>query len=161
MATLLGITSKPTPGTEWFGLNSVNQMAQALTLPAGGPWNIVTLGTWLGGYGENADYKLCLWSAGGTLLRSSSGGTVGSAIVSAQQDITPYEVPGGTVVYVGFWRDPNDNTQVPFRSSSSPHLHDTAGSAPASFSGETTHSGQALNAWLYYEAANMCRPHRP
>lgn len=33
----LGSTSEPTTFAEGFGLNSVNQMAQALTLPSGGP----------------------------------------------------------------------------------------------------------------------------
>ena len=62
MATL-GSTSEPTTFAEGYGLNSVNQMAQALTLPSGGPWRIYRLGGHLAGWNSTARYRLVLWSS--------------------------------------------------------------------------------------------------
>ena len=159
MATL-GTTAKPTEWIEWFGAGSVNQIAIALTLPAGGPWNITDLHAWIAGRGMPADYRLCLWTSGGTLVAQSALGTVaGQALapgnlVLASRAITPYEVPGGTTVIVGFWRDPAHSMQTGYNTSvAGSHYHDTEAAGPASLSGWSTHTG-AHGYYLTYEAAN-------
>src|SRR6187397_1159201 len=146
MATL-GQVSKPTTNQEWFGLNSTNQTGIAVTLPAGGPWSIYRLGGWLAGKDATADYKLCLWTSGGTLARSSATGTLaGQAFAlgnaaNAELNITPYVVAGGTTVIVGWSRDPASDVQWPYTGSGS-HYHDTqTGSWPGSLVGFGTHTG--------------------
>src|SRR5688572_10560350 len=99
---VLGSTAKPASNQEFFGLNSVNQMVMALTLPSGGPWNITRLGGWLAGVGAPASAKLILMTSGGTLVRSGATFTAGSMAFALgnttnyEQDISAYEVPGGT-----------------------------------------------------------------
>jgi hypothetical protein len=161
MATL-GSTAKPTDSIEWFGLNSVNQVAMALTLPAGGPWKITHVGGWLAGRGSVADYRLVLWNGAGTLLRYTALGSVASQalangnLASAYMPLTSeYEATGGQTVYVGFWRHPSDPVQNGGTSSGS-HIHSTVGSAPANFGSWSTHSGGGLTGfYLTYEPSNQ------
>jgi hypothetical protein len=162
----VGNTAKPATFQEAWGLNTNNQQAQLQTMPSGGPWLITKLGGWLAGWDENADYKLCLWSAAGTLLRSGATGTLAAQslalgnCVQAVQTITAYECAGGTQFYVGWSRDPNDNLQFG-KYSSGTHLDDTALSWPSDLSGFSSHGGGAISAYIAdYELANSA-PNAP
>lgn len=164
MATL-GNTTKPATSQEWFGLNSTNHIAMALTLPAGGPWRIYRLGQWVAGQGETSRVRLCLWSAGGGLARQSDQFTAASmafALGNTQKyemDIDDYEVAGGTTVIVGFWRHPSDNTQHGMTGSGSHYHKLSTATSPQSLAGFSTHGGQ-VGAYLYYESANQA-PNAP
>lgn len=158
MATL-GSTAEPTNNQEWFGINSVNHVGIALTLPSGGPWRIYRLGAWLAGKDASASVKLILWTASGSVARNSATFTAAGLAfalgnnVKYEQDITDYEVAGGTTVIVGFWRDPSDPVQHGYTNSGS-HYHKTSTSGTVqSLSGFSTHAGQT-GAYLYYEQAN-------
>ena len=166
MATL-GQSSKPSTSQATFGLNTKNQQALLVTLPSGGPWKITRLGAWLAGYGDSASAKLCLWSAGGSLVRNGPTFTVagaGFALGAAynyEQGITDYIVNGGTSLYVGWSRNPADSSghQFPLTGSGS-HIDDTqTGTWPASFSGEVSAGGQ-IGAYLEYEKSNSV-PNKP
>lgn len=157
MATL-GSTAEPTTTQVWYGLNGVNHVSIALTMPAGGPWNITGLGAWLAGMNETTDVKLCLWSSGGSLLRSGpTRNLAGLPLalgnnIKVEDSITPYEIPGGASVHVGFARDPQDNTQMGTRSGTRKEW--ASGSWPTSFGAWSSVSG-AIGAWLEYESANV------
>lgn len=163
MATL-GSTAEPTTNQTWYGLNSTNHFAILLTMPSGGPFEITRLGAWLAGQSESCNFKLCLWSSGGTLLRSSATMTAASMAfalgnnVKYEADITPYEVAGGQQVYVGFARDPNDNVQFGTRSGSMAQWFSS--SWPVSFGSWSNVSSQ-IGAWIAnYQDANSA-PNAP
>jgi hypothetical protein len=162
--TLLGDNTENDAFQEQFGLNVTNQIVTGITLPAGGPWRVYRIGTFLAGVGSDASAKLILMSAGGTLLRSSSTFTSAGRPFglgqnnSHEMDITDYEVAGGTTLFVGFWRHPSDTVQHGYDSGGT-HIHDTAGSAPESLGAWTSHAGKPA-AWLYYELANTA-PNAP
>ena len=121
MATL-GSTAEAATSQEWFGLNSTNHFGVLLTFPSGGPYEVTRLGAWLAGQSESCDFRLCMWSAAGTLIAQSAtmtAASMGFALgnnVKYEANITPVEVAGGTQVFVGFARDPNDNVQFGTRS---------------------------------------------
>lgn len=158
MATL-GNTSKPTSSIEaWDGPYEI--LAQLLTLPAGGPWNITRVGVWAAGYaGVNATARVCVWSAAGSLLASSASFTlVGEAFVNGnvtkyEKDITsPPSVSGGTQVYVGLEVSPNDGYQFGLYSSGT--HRDAAGSALPSSMGTGQNHSKAASCYLVYESSN-------
>lgn len=161
--TTLGSTAEPTTSQVWYGLNSTNHHAIALTLPAGGPWNIVGLGAWVAGMNETSNLRLCLWTSGGSLVRNGplrSLAGLAFAIgnnTKVEDDITAYEVPGGTTVHVGFARDPQDNTQFGTRSGTRKEWTDST--YPEDFGSWSSVSG-AIGAWLVYETANTA-PNAP
>ncbi len=160
MATV-GNTAEPTSTSEFWGLNSTNQMATLVTMPSGGPWLIKRLGCWLAGVNASASVRLCVWSEGGTLLAQSATISVAGlsfalgANYKTEASITSLQVSGGQKVYVGFWRSPSDDVQNG-RHASGSHLHDYPGSAAASFSGESTDTAGALGAYIAdYATANV------
>lgn len=164
MATL-GSTAEPTSGQEWFGLNTTNHFALVLTMPAGGPWEITRLGAWLAGQSEACNFKLCIWSSGGTLLASSATLTAASMSfalgnnVKYEADITPVEVAGGATVHVGFARDPADNVQFGTRSGSRKQWY--SASWPVSFPGSWSTISAAIGAYIAnYQDANTA-PNAP
>ena len=159
MATA-GNTSKPTNTQEAWGLNSINQMAQAVTLPGGGPWLITTLHVWLGGWNSSPTTRLCLWDAAGNLLAQSGsfaatnhGALANGASSLHSAAISPVVVGGGVTVYVGFHRH-SDHPMQNGRYSSGAHLHDVAGDSPESLSGFSTDGAGGLGAFLEYTASN-------
>lgn len=156
---VLGSSAQPTTYEEGFGLNSVNMIAQTLTLPAGGPWRIYQLGGWLGGWNETCIARLCLYTSGGGLVRQSSDISVASQgaiglgnTIQKTAVISDYVVNGGTTVYVGWWRDPDTNHQNGYTGSGT-HVHDTQGQSPESFGAWSSHGG-GIGCFLYYDAAN-------
>lgn len=158
----VGNTAKPTASQEWFGGGGlVNQMAQTITMPAGGPWLITRLGAWLAGKDAAADVRLCLWDGSNNLIRQgalfSAAGlsfAVGQSI-NYEQDITPIEVAGGATVQVGFWRDTGDPVQNG-RFSSGSHKHKAVGGGPISMASASTDSSGGLGAYVAnYESANV------
>lgn len=164
MSTLLGSTTKPTWGNEWSaGSSTYNQHAIALTLPSGGPYDIVRLGVWARGYTAATNCRLVVWTAAGAVL----GQTATFSMSSAAQDkanslsweynvTTPPSVAGGTTVWVGHYRDPAGGTQFALNSSGTHYdkLNAAGFPAAASMSGATTDSGHSYGAWLYYEPTN-------
>jgi hypothetical protein len=163
MATV-GSTTEPTTAQEWYGLNSVNNFAVLITMPAGGPWLITELGAWLAGKDESCNFKLCLWSAAGTLVAQSATLTAASQSFALGHNTkytaaltAPYEVAGGAQVYVGFARDPADNVQFGTRSGT--RIQKTSSSWPSS-GGFGSASG-AIGAFVNdYESANVA-PNAP
>ena len=158
MATL-GSASKPTTAQSMYGLNTKNAQAIALVLPSGGPWKITQLGAWFAGVGGGVSAKLCLWTASGTLVRSSAAFTAagtGFALGAAynyEKSITDYIVNGGTTVYAGWVRDDGGDHQFPHTGSGT-RIDDTqTGTWPASFSGEVSATGRP-GIYLEYEASN-------
>lgn len=164
MATL-GSTAEPTTGAVYFGLNSTNHHAILLTLPSGGPWEISRVGAWCAGMNETANVKVCVWSAGGSLLGQTAAFSlagpalgIGNSTKAEGNLTTPVVVAGGTAVYVGIARDPQDNTQFSTRSGT--RLDKTSSSWPASLSGGSTVSG-AIGAYIAdYHSANVA-PNAP
>ena len=161
----VGTTTEPTDTQVWYGLNSVNHHALVLTMPAGGPWNITRLGAWLAGMGETTDFKLCIWSSGGSLLGQTAalvganlGLAVGNNVRYEANLITPVEVAGGASIHIGFARDPQDNTQFGTRSGTRKQW--TSGSYPTSFGSWSSVSG-AIGAYVAnYVSANVA-PNAP
>lgn len=157
----VGNTAKPTNTQEFFGLNSTNQMAQLITMPAGGPWLITAIAAWIGGVNMTATAQLCVWGTGGALLQASGQFTVanhgGLALgASGLYSSSGFSIliNGGDSVYVGWWRHPSHSVQNG-RFSSGSHLHDTAGAAPETLSGFSTDSSGGLGAYVAdYQTAN-------
>jgi hypothetical protein len=158
MATL-GSTSKPTTTQVTFGLNTKNQQAIALTLPAGGPWRIYRIGGWLAGVSGAADVKFCLWTSGGSLARNSATFVAASQPFAAfnatnyEEDIADYEVAGGTTVLVGWSRDPADSHQFPVTGSGTRRDDTQTPGYPDDLTGYVSAAGLP-GIYLYYEEAN-------
>lgn len=153
---IAGSTAEPTYGDAWYGLNVQNQFASGITLPAGGPWRIYRIGAWMAGYGETARTRLCLWDASNNLQRQSAEFTAANRTLgdpaNYEQNITDYEVAGGTTVLVGFHTHSDDNRQFAFNSSGT-RKEKTTGDTPSSMASSTLVTG-SLGVWLYYELAN-------
>lgn len=165
MATL-GATGKPSTTQEYTGLNSKNQQASKLTMPAGGPWNITHVGAWLAGVnGDSPTVKLAVWSATRGLRRATAGFTapslafsLGNANEYYKPLTSPLQVNGGDDIWVGWARDPAEDLQWPMRSGT--HYDDTqTGSWPADMAGETSHSGE-IGVYITYVAASVV-PNKP
>lgn len=165
--TTLGSTAEPTSYSEWFGLNTTNHFAIALTLPAGGPWEITRIGGWLAGKDETCDFKFCVWTAGGALLGSSAQITAANLAfglgnnVNYEGDLTtPIEVAGSTTVWVGWARDPADNVQFGARAGTRYQRY--SASWPATMAGYSSVGGNsAIGAYIAnYQSANSA-PNAP
>ena len=159
MATL-GSTAEPTTGQVSFGLNTTNHHAILLAMPAGGPWEISRVGAWCAGWGEVTNVRVCVWSAGGTLLGRTGVFSLASMALAignntkAEADLeSPVTVDGGTNVYVGIARDPADNTQFGTRSGT--RLDKYSATWPASIAGGSSVSG-AIGAYIAdYHSSNV------
>lgn len=166
MATLGG-TSKPTASQEWSGPNSNEQVAEAHTFPAGGPWRVTRIGVWVAGKGSAANFKGVVWSAdrntvlGQTATFSATGRAfaVGNSDNYERDVVSEFVVAGGTTVYIGWWRNENDIGQWG-RTSGGSHYDDTEASGPAGMAGESLDSGGGIGAYLEYEADNTA-PNAP
>lgn len=163
MATL-GSTTKPTGGQEWYGLNTTNHFAIALTMPSGGPWSITKVGVWVAGQSEACTMKVCVWRPSGSLLGSSASFTAGSQSFgsgnSSKEEHTlssPVEVDGGDTIWVGFARDPADNVQFGTRSGTRYQKYDS--SWPDGMGSASSHSDK-IGAYIVYESANSA-PNAP
>src|SRR5688500_13804009 len=149
----VGNTAKPTTTQEMTGLNTGVAMAQLITMPAGGPWIITSLGAWFAGVNQQSDAALCVWSAGGGLLAYSGRFTVangGGLAVGASVLHTAgisLQVSGGQQIYVGWHRNPGATIQNG-RYSSGSHLHDVQGGSPEALSGFSTDSSGAIGAFV-------------
>lgn len=158
MATL-GSTAKPTSAAEWYGTSSTNQFMHAVTLPAGGPWRVYRVGWWAAGKDTTCVAKGCLWSGGGSLLRSSGNVTMANLAfatansVNYEADVTDYVVAGGTTIYVGWWASDGSAHQNALTGSGS-HIHDYSPTAPSALGSWTTHSSADIGAYLYYDLSN-------
>lgn len=162
----VGNTSNPSSTQEWFGLNSVNEMAQLVTMPAGGPWLITQVGLWLAGKDMTATITACVWNAAGTLLAQSSPFTAASRAFSNGNNVNyvanvpSVQVSGGQQVYVGFHRH-SDHSVQNGRYSSGSHLHRTTGDSPDSLSSFSTDSAGGIGAYVAnYVTANTA-PNAP
>ena len=157
---ILGSTAKPTTNQEAWGLNSKNQFASLVTLPAGGPWRIYQVGVWMGGWNASPTCRVAIWNSGGSYLRGSATFaaanhgdlTLGDATLYVKPLTSDQIVAGGTSIYVGFVRDGAEGIQFPVTGSGT-HIEVATSSEPTSMSGFSTHSG-TLGAYLYYEASN-------
>ena len=157
---ILGSTAKPTTNQEAWGLNSKNQFASLVTLPAGGPWRIYQVGVWCAGWNATPTGRVAVWTSGASYARGSAtftianggGLSLGTAFNYVEPLTSDYVVAGGTSVYVGFVRDGAEGIQFPVTGSGT-HLEDTTSSEPSSMSGYNSHAG-TLGAYLYYEASN-------
>lgn len=156
----IGSTSEPGPSAVGYGLNSFNHFAVRLSMPGGGPYEITHVGAWLAGWLESCNFKLCVWSGGGTLLGQSATQTASSGgdISSYASDkytaalTSPVTVNGGQDVWVGIARDPADNVQ--FGTRSGERKQKDSGSWPSSLDGGSVVSG-AIGAWIQdYQSAN-------
>lgn len=162
----LGSTAEPTDGQAWFGLNSKNNHAIKVQLPWGGPWLVTRLGCWLSGQSETSDFKLVIWALNGTVLGQTAQDTAASRSFAlgnnekAEMDlITPVEIAGGTEVFIGFARDPQDNTQ--FGTRNGVYRRDLASASwPAVMSGYDQVANGGIGAYLIYETANTA-PNAP
>lgn len=159
MATV-GNTAKPATTQEFFGLNSVNQMAQSITMPAGGPWRITAIGFWAAGVNVAAEMRAVCWSPAGALVQASAPFNVASLPFAlgnsvAYEAAMNIQINGGDSVYIGFWRNPAHAVQNG-RYGSGSHLHSTVGSSPAGFAGSFSNdSVGAISAWAVYQADNI------
>jgi hypothetical protein len=164
MATL-GSTAEPTTGATYYGLNTTNHFAVLLTMPAGGPWEISRIGFYAAGMNETAQVRGCIWSGSGTLLgRTPSYSLAGVALAignstKVEGDLeTPITVAGGAGVYVGFARDPADDTQFSTRSGNRAQWYSS--SWPSSFGSWSSVAG-AIGAYIAdYHSANSA-PNAP
>jgi hypothetical protein len=163
MSTLLGSSSKPTYGQEWFGSGASNQHAVKLTMPAGGPWNIVRLGIWAAGKSATPTGYLCCWadsSSPSSLLRASSGFTLASRSFGLGQsdnyerDITAVLINGGSSVWVGFARTDTVAAQFGYNNDGVTHRDDQDASEPITMTGFSNHAVGSIGAYLYYQIAN-------
>jgi hypothetical protein len=163
MSTLLGSSSKPTYGQEWFGAANSNQHAIKLTMPAGGPWNIVRLGIWAAGKSATPTGYLCCWSDTGSpssLLRASSGFTLASRSFGIGQsdnyemDISAVLINGGSSIWVGFARTDTVAAQFGYNNDGVTHRDDQDSSEPNTMTGFTNHAVGSIGAYLYYQTAN-------
>src|SRR5688572_14332470 len=114
----VGNTAKPTSSQEGHGLNVTNQMAQVVTMPAGGPWIITEVGIWVGGWNCSPLVRACVWSAAGVLLSQSDPFNIANhgGIQNGGSSLYVASVPGVVVngvssVYVGFHRHSDHATQ--------------------------------------------------
>ncbi len=163
----LGSTSEPTTSQVGYGLNVTNHYAVAITMPSGGPWLITDLGAWVRGWNEACDFRICVWSSGGTLLgqtavlTASNGGglAVGNNVkYTAGVQGAGVEVNGGQTVYVGVARDPS--TDIQFGTRSGTRRQRYSSSWPASLGSYDSVSG-AIGAFIQdYESANVA-PNAP
>jgi hypothetical protein len=158
----LGSTSKPTASQMWSGPNLNEQVAEAHTFPAGGPWRVTKIGIWVAGKTNAANFRGVVWSAdrntilGQTATFAATGRSFGigncdnyERNVSAQ-----FVVAGGTTVYIGWWRQQDDVGQFG-RTSDGSYYYDTeTGGAPAPMSGEALNNTDGIGAYLYYELDN-------
>lgn len=156
--TLLGNNTKPMNLGEIWGLNTNNQQGQILQLPGGGPHRITTLGGWLAGSNSAPGAHLCLWDSSGNLLRASGWFQLGSqpAVHGAwdwyEAAIAPIDLAGGTVVIVGWSRDPGGAHQFGKYAGGS-HYDGLQMAWPGAGFDVVDTSGE-ISAWLHYEAAN-------
>lgn len=169
MATLLGSRTKPTWGQEWWGLNSNNQHAYPLTLPAGGPWNITNAGAWFAGKDAAVTSYIAVWNTSGTLLgNSSSFSAAGLAFANGNSQLHEYPVSGnglqgvagGTTVWVGFSRAASGAAQFGVNSGGATHRDDTSATSPGNMVGYSSHAAGSMGVFLYYVASNAA-PYAP
>lgn len=144
MATI-GNTAKPTAGQEWWGLNAKNQHSILITMPSNG--TITSLSAWLAGKDTTASVALCVWSAGGTLLASTSTFTAASrSFALGQSDLytaglsSPLAVTAGTQYFIGFSRNPSQSVQFGTNGSGT-HYDSTQASWPGSLASNASHAG--------------------
>jgi hypothetical protein len=170
MATLLGSTSKPTYGNEWWSSGSNNQVAIKLTLPSGGPWKLLTGGGWLRGWTSSVTAYMCVWRASdGVLLGYSNGITVTGAaedkanslnwggVVDGEGEYVNgsgyLSVAGSTELYVGWSTNTASGRQFATNNTSTHYDKDTGGVVPDDHASASSHS-RTIGAYLYYEEAN-------
>lgn len=162
----LGSTAEPTDGQAWFGVNSKNHHAIKVTMPSGGPWLVTRLGCWLSGQSETADVKLVVWALDGTILGQTAQHTAASRAFAVGNNekveldlVTPVEIAGGTQIFIGFARDPADQTQ--FGTRNGVYRRDKySASWPSTMTGYDQVANGGIGSYLIYETANTA-PNAP
>lgn len=164
MSTLLGATSKPTYGYGYQGYPYDNMYALQLTLPAGGPWSIKTLGAWLAGdstHFASTTMYLQAWNNSTGAVLGASASFVPTQRAYPNFDsyeravATPFTVAGGTTILVGFgWAfTSGKGVQYPFSNANQKTSTNNPSSGTGTFSGAYNDPGK-LQAWLYYDLAD-------
>jgi hypothetical protein len=161
MSTKLGSSTHATDWAEWWGGGYYNQFARKLTLPSGGPYTIVRLGTWATGKDNAATIRLVVWdfNTGAILAKSAEFNLANEAFAlgnsnSHERDVeTPVSVAGSTAVLVGYARDPGEAVQHDQQTGVTGYRHERAPTWPGSMSGYATDT-DAIQAWLYYDLTN-------
>lgn len=161
MSTKLGSSVHQTDSAVFYdGTQTFNQYARKLTMPAGGPYSIVTVGAWLAGHGSSASVKMVVWdfNSRAVLGQSAAFSAAGHAFAVGNSDsyerdlVTPITVAGGTSLLVGFADDETDDIQMDLEAGVTDYER-LRSTWPGSMAGATTSSG-APQAWLYYNLAN-------
>jgi hypothetical protein len=111
----LGDTTKPTYSFQGYdGSSFPNQMAERYTAPQ--KIKINALGSWLAGWNQASQVRLCVWAADGTLLGQTAEFTIANEGAPADGNVTLYEedlvspvtIDAGDQFYVGTSRDRDD-----------------------------------------------------
>jgi hypothetical protein len=95
-----------------FAGGSVNQYATRIVMPQAG--TITHVSAYFGGDGAPVTAAVCLWRADKALIAASSqfDAAAGSRSANGQawhtKQITAYQAKKDEVLYVGFWRHPNE-----------------------------------------------------
>ena len=168
MATLLGSTGDP-GNDRYQGYAYDCIFAIPLTLPAGGPWRIVTLGARLAGDSTHFSAPtvyLMIWNSSGTLLGNSAS-FVPTMRAYPESDVyekavtSPPIIAGGSTVYVGFGFVWASGKGIQFESDYGVTSYSTANhTVPGALSSKYSETSGKPVAWLYYEAANQA-PNTP
>ncbi len=163
---IIGDQSKPTNGTEWFGLNSTNHFAELLTMPADG--NVTAVGFWAAGKDAACDAVACVWAADGTLIAASAafsmagralGGGAGYGGDDYFVNVDPINMASGTQFYAGFARDPAGQAMLATGGAGT-HKHLLSATWPNNLYGASDH-GVQMGAYAQYEAADPPPPPPP
>lgn len=151
-----GFTTEPADGAEWGGSGVDNQHAIPLTMPVDG--TITTIGVIIRGKDASCSFKGVVWNStrntvlGQTATQTATGAAfaIGAGLTYEAAVVTPFDVAGGTSLYVGFCRNPTGAMQFSWDSSSSHYDDDNGSSNPSAMSGETLHSTRRFSAFCGY-----------
>lgn len=138
----------------YYGLNSINQCWQSIIMPEEG--DITSLSAYFGGANGSVNARLCLWDAGGNLLRQSGQFSQpgGSYAINGQswatQGITSYHASKNQQLFVGFWRDAAGGHILSYNSNGGGSFaYKATGGGPTNTAGYSSSSGK-FAAYLTY-----------
>jgi len=137
----------------WSGVNTYNQNAAAVTIPANSA--IMALEVNAAGYDVSVLTKCVLWEVGGAVLRQSSTFTMavrteGDTIWQGAKTITPYVVSSQKTFWVGLYRNPSGRHQMGRGTSGTGYRKTNTGSNPVTMSGYNSYADHRWSVRAYY-----------
>jgi hypothetical protein len=140
----------------FFGVNTGNQHATNLTLPANSA--ITQLRVKANGRNTAVNTRLCMWENNGSLIRQSStfsmaGGSESTTPTTWRtQNITNYKVTSSKTVWIGLYRNPNGGHVVAMFNTGTSYYKTNKATFPSviSMSGASSHTNRRMNVGVFY-----------